>query len=70
METEKRKLFLLMNKKSVYRNLEKTFVSVVALHSYKRIGFNISKLRALSILGNLCTAWWLFHYFLYKHKIS
>ena len=24
METEKRKLFLLMNKKSVYRNLEKT----------------------------------------------
>jgi hypothetical protein len=26
METEKRKLFLLMNKKSVYRNQEKTFL--------------------------------------------
>lgn len=26
METEKSKLFLLMNKKSVYRNQEKTFL--------------------------------------------
>ena len=26
METEKRKLFLLLNKKSVYRNKEKTFL--------------------------------------------